>query len=165
MEEQNTPTNDRLTDKAFSRFLVTSILSILACIVCLCSTTYAWFSDNAPSNSNKIQTATECLLEVSVIRANDMVEFTDVDKGIILSPDEEYQVTLSLPASSSSGYCLISAGAAEYYTDYILRHDEELPKTVTFTLTVAEATNVTFTPRWGIYSGESSVIEGILNIQ
>ena len=84
---------------------------------------------------------------------------------VILSPEEEYQVTLSLPASSSSGYCLISAGAVEYYTDYILRHDEELPQTVTFTLTVAEATNVTFTPRWGIYSGESSVIEGILNIQ
>ena len=41
MKKQN---NEKLSDKAFARLALTSILGILVCIICLCSTTYAWFT-------------------------------------------------------------------------------------------------------------------------
>jgi len=49
MEQQN---KEKLSDKAFARLSVTSILGILVCIICLCSTTYAWFSGSAQVDSN-----------------------------------------------------------------------------------------------------------------
>ena len=62
MEKQNT---EKLSDKAFARLALTSILGILVCIICLCSTTYAWFTGSVPNDNNKIQTADACLLSVS----------------------------------------------------------------------------------------------------
>jgi hypothetical protein len=52
-----------------------------------------------------------------------------------------------------------------YLTDYIVHHDEETPKTETFTLTLGTESTVVFTPRWGIYADESDVTEaGVLLI-
>ena len=65
MEKQN---NEKLSDKAFARLFLTSILGILVCIICLCSTTYAWFTGSVQVDSNKIQTADACLLSVSVYK-------------------------------------------------------------------------------------------------
>ena len=53
MKVQN-PNNHTLTDKAFSRFLITSVLGILICITCLCSATWAWFSADTSSGSNTL---------------------------------------------------------------------------------------------------------------
>ena len=49
MKKQN---NEKLSDKAFARLALTSILGILVCIICLCSTTYAWFTGSAQVDSN-----------------------------------------------------------------------------------------------------------------
>ena len=65
MEKQN---NEKLSDKAFARLFLTSILGILVCIICLCSTTYAWFTGSVQVDSNKIQTADACLISVSVYK-------------------------------------------------------------------------------------------------
>lgn len=125
-------TTDKLTDKAFSRLLFTSVLGIVICLVCLCSATWAWFSDSIPSDNNNIQSASECLLDVSVYK------------------------------DSSSGYCIITAGGVSYKTDYIAHHKNELPETLSFTLTVAKEQKVFFKTHWGIYSDESDVKNGSL---
>ncbi len=49
MEQQN---NRKLSDKVFARLALTSILGILVCIICLCSTTYAWFTGSVQVDSN-----------------------------------------------------------------------------------------------------------------
>ena len=64
MDKQNKNT-DKLTDKAFSRMMLTSVLGILVCLVCLCSTTWAWFTADVSNNSNTIGTG-QFNLEVSV---------------------------------------------------------------------------------------------------
>ena len=161
MDEQNKKT-DALTDKAFLRLMVTSFLAIFVCIVCLCSTTWCWFSDSAPSSDNRIAMASECLLEVTV--AEDGTALADIENGVELQAGVAYIVTLSLPADTASGYCVISAGTQTYYTDYIARHSDPVPKTVSFTLSVGTTQTVTFTPRWGIYAQESDVRESALLI-
>ena len=65
MKKQN---NEKLSDKAFARLALTSILGILVCIICLCSTTYAWFTGSVQVDSNTLKAADACLLSVSVYK-------------------------------------------------------------------------------------------------
>ena len=162
MEEQN-KTTEKLTDKAFSRLVLMSVLAILFCIICLCSTTYAWFTDSVPSSGNQIKSAESCNLSVTITHNGN--ELTEIENGVELVAGEVYTVTLSLPSGSASGYCLIEAGGNTYYSEYIARHTEETPKTVSFTVKVEETQTVTFTKRWGIYSDEGDVMhDGVLLI-
>ena len=162
MEQQNNTTK-KLTDKAFSRLIVTSVLGILACIVCLCSTTYAWFSNTIPSVSNQVQTAEEFLLEVVI--AEDGVELSDIEGEVQLHADREYVITLTLPPHSASGYLMvITADGVTYYTDFIARHEEAEAKVVSCELVVSTTQVVTFAPRWGIYASEGNVVDGKLLI-
>lgn len=148
---------DKLTDKAFSRMLITSLLGILVCIVCLGSSTWAWFSDITPSSQNEIRTADGTQLSISVEVDDDgenssEVQLENIEGGVKLTVGGTYNVTLSLPKGSSSGYCLISTDEKTYCSEYILRHDKEEPETLTFTLTVQGDQTVEITTRWGIYT-------------
>ena len=154
MEQQNKP-KAKLTDKAFSRLVLTSVLAIIVCIVCLCSTTYAWFTDSAPSNENEIKMAETFDLTVTVTK--DGTPLADIENGVELEAGVVYTVTLSLPAGSASCYCVITAGGNTYVSDYIVSHNDPEPRTLSFTMTVETTQTVTFTSKWGIYSRESDV--------
>ncbi len=153
---------ETLTDKAFSRLALTSVLAILICMACLCSTTYAWFTNNTQSVGNEIKSSNVGDFSVEVT-APDGTELTGIENGVELVADEIYTVTLSLSGGNASGYCLISAGGENYYSDYILRH-ESVRKTISFHLTVKTTQTVVFTPRWGIYTGDSDVVNARLII-
>lgn len=161
MEEQNKKT-DKLTEKAFSRLLITSFAAIFMCIICLCSTTYAWFTKTLPNTGNQINMAEDCLLEITVEDENG-VALQGIESGVQLDAGVKYTVTLTLPGNTGSGYCLISANGNTYYTDYILRHTEQ-EKMISFWVMVEETKTVTFTPRWGIYNHESDVVDDALII-
>ena len=57
---------DKLTDKAFTQSIAVSVISILLCVVALCSVTWAWFSEGVTSFSNTIKTG-NCTVTVSVM--------------------------------------------------------------------------------------------------
>jgi len=181
---------DKLTDKAFMRLIVTSFAAIILCLACLGSTTWALFSDVFPSEKNEIRSAEKCLLTVSVVRnenggastaSTDSTESTETgDETVFLDKVNEeksldlasgtYTVTMTLPKNSASGYLVISCGEQKYYTDFLERHENDVPSTLTFTLKVdagdpvAPATEATlaieFVPRWGIYAGDAHVKNG-----
>ena len=157
MKKRNSE-NEKLTDKAFSRLIFTSVIAILACVVCLCSTTYAWFTDAAPSNSNQINIAEDCLL--SVVVTGDGVTLDNIEDGVELEALVDYVVMLSLPANTASGYCVIDVDGETYRTDYILRHEQAEAQTIELTLRVEAQKTVKFTSRWGVYTGEGDVGDG-----
>ena len=161
MEQQNR-TTEKLTDKAFLRLVVTSILGIIVCIVCLCSTSYAWFTAGVPSEKNELRAAGECKLEVTVSPEGGTA-IDGIENGVELEAGE-YIVALLLPADSPSGYCVIEAGGTTYYSDYIVSHKEPAPQIKAFKLKVETTQVVTFTVRWGIYTRDSDVIGGILTV-
>ena len=163
MEKRDMKT-EKLTDRAFSRLMLTSILGILLCVACLCSTTFAWFTDSTPSEGNVVQMADGCLLTVTVTDGNSTVQTVAFGESreMTLEAGVAYTVTLSLPQDSASGYCLITAGGVTYRSDYILSHSESEAKTVSFILQAATAQTVVFTSRWGVYAAESSVQNGSL---
>ena len=162
MEKQN---RDKLTEKMFARLMLTSILSILLCAVCLCTTTYAWFSESVSGDHNVIK-AGNCLLTVSVCKDGQEVISTSVDdtngKALELA-EGEYIVTLTLPKESASGYLMFTAGGRNYYSD-CLKGNNANDQTLTFTLKVIVPQTVLVTARWGMYSGECDINNNELNI-
>ena len=145
------------SDKAFFRMITTSAISVIICLICLCSTSWAWFSGGIESSQNEIKTG-QCLLEVTVEKEG--VALSEIETGVALEMGTEYKVTLALPKGSASGYCLMQANGKDYYSKAILRHEEEQAKTLSFTVKVKENTTVKFIARWGIYSGEVDVANG-----
>ena len=154
MQEQNN--EKKLTDRAFSQLLVSLLLGILICIVCLCSATWALFSESIVASENKIETA-KSSLEIALTGQDD--EAIDTEGEITLAPGD-YTVTLTLEGNSASGYCAIRIGEREYLSPYIKRHSENEPKTVAFTVRLATEATLTLEMRWGIYSSAPSVDDG-----
>lgn len=164
MNEQNKP-QATITDKAFSRLAITSIAAILFCIICLCSTTYAWFAQDVQSAENQIKAAEECLLTVSlaeqgVTRESELPVADCSQAQTYALTKGTYTVLLSLPANSASGYLVVKLGNTSYYTDFIERHTDAEPHTMEFSLVLAEDAELVFVPRWGIYSGTCNVSAG-----
>ena len=101
-------TNEKLTDKAFLRLIITSAIGILICLVCLCSTTWAWFSSDVTFEDNQIKTAEQCLLTVSV--KDTSTELTDIENGSVIKPakakaaerEESFDLISSLVMSRDS---------------------------------------------------------------
>ena len=161
MEQQNT-TPEKLTDKAFSHLMLVSFLAIFICVVCLCSTTYAWFTESLPS-ANNVVTTSECLLTVSVYAdgATDPTEVIDAAHEATITEAGTYLITLTLPKDSSSGYLLVSASGGDHYVEHILRHTDDAAKTLSFTLVkTTDTAEVTLAPMWGVYSGNYDVLSG-----
>ena len=147
---------DKLTDKAFTRLFITSILGIVICLVCLCSTTWAWFDSDVSNSQNVIQSGEG---KLAVIVTKEQVEIKNVDKGVELEAGD-YVVKMTLPQGSASGYCEIHVGSDIYRSPYI-RHSEEAEQTLTFGITLTEKTALSIKTRWGIYSdGEADVAAG-----
>ena len=132
MEQQN---NEKLSDKAFARIALTSILGILVCIICLCSTTYAWFTGSVQVDNNTFKAADACLLSVSVYKDGSEKAIIDTENATTLECEGTYTITLTPPKESASGYLVLTVDGQEYYSDYLQRNDDA-DGALTFTLNV-----------------------------
>lgn len=158
MQKQN---NKMLLGKSFARLLALAI-SILVLLACLCTSSWAWFSQNVSTSNNVIKSV--ATFDLTVTLSKDGTDIADIEEGVELLAGETYTVTLSLPKDSASGYVGISTVGDIYYSDYILRHTEDTPKTISFTLTVATTQTVEINTFWGIYSFDSDVVSGVMHI-
>lgn len=161
-EAAHTEQNDaRLSDKKFTRTVATAFAVMIACIVFLCSTTWAWFVGSVASNDNTISTS-KCLLEISVSDGTDLL--ADIENGVVLYSGVEYTVTISLPQGSASGYCIVEAEDGTQYCGYYIARDDA-HDVKQFTLMVESTQRVKVISHWGIYAGEGNVVDGVMNIQ
>lgn len=165
MEEQKTK---KITDKAFTRFVATSVFAILVCIACLCSSTFAWFTTTQDSSQNTITSGTfdhKIKIEIASADGGETVELTDGGvQTCTLDRGKSYVVTLTpTDATTVKGYCVINVDGTMYNTDTYGAVSEGSLKVLTFTLTIPEddgtAATVTFTPHWGI-AAEKHVRDG-----
>lgn len=155
--------DEKITEKAFSHHLLVSILSILLCIVALCSITYAWFTSETQSGNNTL-TAGSFHVTISVQNSVTKEEMTLKAHGkegswqCNLAPGT-YTISLKLTDDATvKGHCKVQIGSGTvYHTDAIIGEktnnvDTTTPKTdpFTFTLTVTEASTLTLEPVWGV---------------
>ena len=152
MENQQNNVN-KLTDKAFSRLMLTSVLGILVCIMCLCSATWAWFSADVSANQNTLQSG-RFGLDVSVLDPSSasVAVVTRSDGSTVCSLGDAglYEVSLKMTDDTtvSKGFCAIEINGERYRTASILL-GETNPFTFTFEAKRANMTLI-FIPAWGL---------------
>ncbi len=159
--------DEKITEKAFSQSMIISVVSILLCIVMICSMTYAWFTNETSSNSNTLMSGSFDVT-ISITKLNDG---TATASDVAVTPDPNnigkyicdlevgtYTVTLNLTNESTvKGHCIVTVGndTAKHTAAIVgekMANDEngEQSDPFTFTITVTQPTTVTFEPRWGV---------------
>jgi hypothetical protein len=174
------PHGERLTDGAFMKGFVRSVLSILLCMAALSWMTYAWFSFS-PAHADFPGSFD---LEVTVTPAGSgaptdkPITVTAVagQEGLytcILPTAGVYTVTLvPTEGSAAKGYCAVTLGGRRLYTEAVIGDHTErgdvLPVNAPFTFTVKtteERTTVQFRTRFGIpaapyiHAGDSLTVD------
>lgn len=132
------------------RLLAPSVAGLLACVVCLCATSWAWFSASVTAAATTIRSASYTV-SVTVQQGETPVEVTE-EAGVYsvkFLTDGEYTVTLApTPESTATtGYCLVKYDETTYYTGQLTTGS------LSFTVTAAAETTLTITPTWGEYTG------------
>ena len=158
---------EKISEKAFSQSIIISVIGMLLCIVVLGSMTYAWFTNETSSNSNTITsgafdlTISGCELTDGALSNNDISLTPDLDIDGKYSCNLEagtYIVTLKLTDESTvKGHCVVKVGElTPQYTAAIVgertvnAENQTMTDPFTFTITITEATTVSFEARWGI---------------
>ena len=165
---------DKLTDKAFSRLMLTSILGILMCLTCLCSATWAWYSSNIASSSNTVASGQFDLVVTvqsaeAIVNASESEPLSVVDNGLgakvcNIKDAGSYNVTLKISEDTTvtKGFCVVKINGVSYKTDLITVDDTE---NFVFTLvTNAPDVSVSFSPAWGIPAESQILKKGTLTI-
>ena len=147
--------NEKVTEKIFLRAMISSVLGIILCTVCLAGMTWAWFSDSVTSRSSTI-TSAKCSVEVTVnkVTGNTKIE-PSTDGKYELHKDEKYNVTLKATGNASTVYCKVNINGV-IYTARLNPNSNN----ATFIFEIdcsAKSATVTFTPTWSNSgSGENS---------
>ena len=168
-KEQQQKTNNKLTDKAFVRLMVTSFLGIAICLASLCSATWAWFTTATESTENTLGSGTYALdiecskvynglnsesTAVSVEKRSDGTAVCTVGAGT-------YTVTVRLDGNATvkTGFCVVKLGARSYKTTAICDGD-----TFTFSFVAPGDVTLEFVPTWGIPAESELVLGATLDI-
>ena len=155
--------DEKISDRFFMKSLVVSVVSILICIATLCSVTYAWFSKDVLSESNKLKSGHFNASVVLLIAdggehdsSSDLAVSPD-DSGVYTLDPGTYVVTIEpTDESTVKGYCILKSGGEKYYTDVIVNENtvNEIYSTSTspfvFYIEATEVTTFRISSEWGI---------------
>lgn len=106
------------------RLLAPSVAGLLACVVCLCATSWAWFSASVTAAATTIRTASYTV-EISV---SPDATVTPVNNGafkIALAAGDN-TITLTPTGNATKGYCLVEYNGTTYCTDQLVNREEPL---------------------------------------
>lgn len=151
--------DEKLTEKAFMRSLTSSVITIILCLVVLCSVTYAWFTESTASNVNTLVSGSFDIeatvtynkglsseMEImSYSNENGIITYQFLDAGA-------YTVDLKITENSNvKGFCGISLGGGERLLTASISKDATIgSNSLTFTVNVGEGgAMLTLTPQWG----------------
>ena len=167
---------DKLTDKAFSRMMLISILGIVISVLSLCSVTWAWFSQEITSTSNTIKAGYyEANIAVSsvtysVMAVDDGEPVTVRSESFIAADMSEhgfykytfdanspYEVRIPYSGNGANGYCKIYVEGLE---TPVYANIKSVDGEFDFTVMLSKTATVRFELRWGTYSGADAVVDG-----
>ena len=138
--------NEKVTEKIFLRAMISSVLGIILCTVCLAGMTWAWFSDSVTSHSSNITSASFSVkVTVNKGTGNTEIPLTDGEYMLEQSSDK-YKVTLKATGSASTVYCKVNINEVIYT---VRLNPNSNNATFIFEIDCsAKSATVTFTPTW-----------------
>ena len=164
--------DEKITEKAFSQCFFISILSIVLCIVALCSTTFAWFSSATASNNNKLVSGS---FDISVyVTKVSEADGTLIENGTAIPESDDGSYKLGTPGtytvtvapkdgSTVKGYCVVTVDASRVYkTDAVFDGNADSLTPFVFTVIAEKSDTVlTLEPHWGVLA-KPDVAEGAI---
>ena len=161
--DQKQQNAERLTDKAFTRVMLTSVLWILLCLFGLCSATWALFGADVTSTDNRL-VAGSFDLTATVTHADtaEAITVKKMENGVMsctLQAAGRYTVTLTVAPEATvlKGHCHVTVGSVSHKTAAIYAGEG---KGISFTIEAQNAPlTVYFVPTWGL-PAEFDVGEG-----
>ena len=107
-------------EAGIKRMMLTSVLGMLICVVCLAGTTWAWFTANSgiddTDNPLSVETA-----QVNVAVRIDNQDIVTVSGGnlqeITIAENKKLSVTLTGDGTSTKKYCYVEVDGKGYYVD------------------------------------------------
>lgn len=130
--------------------LAPSLLGIVLCVVCLCGTSWAWFTVSRSSSVTPIQTA---VYTVQLTVDDEDVPQTLDGESIMkigMTKGQTYRVSLKANGTASTGYCKVTFEDQTYYTDQISADD-----TLAFTVNASKDSTMKIESQWGTCALES----------
>lgn len=140
-----------------TKILLPSVLSILLCMTLLCGMTWAWFASTQSTPAATIQAATYTYrIDIGEKDGETLSTGEDGKYTYTLKAGVTYTITLKALGTASKGYCKVTLP-----DNSVLRTAQIAPKnSLTFTLTLTNGGNVSFSPEWGTYSGTAEITSG-----
>ncbi len=122
------PAEEKVTEKCLYRVLFSSICSILLCMICLVSTTWAWFVVSIENTGNTIEIAN---ITASIAVTQNTETIPDNNGSYILNPGV-YNISISLNQENASAG--INGSQPSVYVVMTVIHEEK-PEYRLFTFT------------------------------
>ena len=159
------PKHGKVSDKEFTRIMISSVLGIMLCVICLAGLTWAWFSGSVSSAANNITAASfNIQIDVNVKGTETPVPRT-VENGIYsfsLENNKAYDVKIKAGGTATTGYCEVLFGKNVYHTIQIFNISDESnsgsilstdrPQEINFTVNATDSTFLKIVPQWGSYA-------------
>ena len=160
------PKHGKVSDKEFTRIMISSVLGIMLCVICLAGLTWAWFSGSVSSAANNI-TAASFNIQIDVkVKGTETPVPRTVENGIYsfsLENNKAYDVKITADGTATTGYCRVSLGENRYHTIQIFNISDESrsgsllstdrPQEINFTVNATESTLLLkIVPQWGSYA-------------
>ncbi len=149
-------------DDNIYQLLLPSFISICFLMICLCGTTWSWFTTTTSTNISSIKSASYSVNVVVIKDDNTYVQPVTENNvtTITFASVGTYQVTISPNGNTNNGYCKINFEDEEYYTDNLVSGSS-----LSFIVNVDTNENkiLTITSNWGtcsntpIISNESEI--------
>ena len=132
---------EKSADAGIKRMMLTSVLGMLICVVCLAGTTWAWFTatQNAMVADSMVASFDVQVKIGDAVKEN--VEGNETGTYII-DTNKCITVTLYAVGNAKGGYCKITVDGEDYYTGYITSENSYM-----FTVCAANNT-IKISPKW-----------------
>ena len=160
------PKHGKVSDKEFTRIMISSVLGIMLCVICLAGLTWAWFCGSVSSAANNI-TAASFNIQIDVkVKGTERPISRTVENGIYsfsLENNKAYDVKIKAGGTATTGYCEVLFGENVYHTIQIFNISDESnsgsilstdrPQEINFTVNATESTLLLkIVPQWGSYA-------------
>ena len=143
--------DEKITEKVFSQSLAVSVLSILLCLVALCSTTWAWFTTGVSSANSTIKSG---CFDFTVKVNGEPIPVSSSESGVYtcdIPNGQTYEITLTpTEETNTKGYCAIKVNDNTARTAQFTRKELGEGYTLKLKNTTENDVAVTFEVRWGI---------------
>lgn len=149
------PKHAKVSDRVFKTRTTLSMLTILACCIIFCSTTFAWFTSNQRSEVAPITAASYSL---SIAIDGQTIGTSDNTKNISytcpLTTDDKHTVVITPAGTAQTGYCVIDAGGKTYSTVQIGKG-----ASLSLTIQAEKGEEIKFSANWGAYEGSQTTYD------